>query len=111
MSNCARILFFTSLICASTSFALALDASTKAKPAAAVHAGQDVFTAKCFQCHSTVKDQVRFGPSLYGKLKQHQKSEAQVRQILKDGKGKMPSFDGKLTPEETNNLLAYLHTL
>ena len=111
MSNCRRILFFASLICASTSFALALDASPNAKPSPAAHAGQEVFTANCFQCHSVVQDQVRFGPSLYGELKQHQKSDAQVRQILKDGKGKMPSFDGKLTPEETNNLLAYLHTL
>ena len=77
--------------------------------AAAVHAGQDVFTAKCGQCHTTQADQVRLGPSLYHEMKK--KSDAQVREILKNGKGKMPSFDGKLTPQETSNLLAYLHTV
>jgi mono/diheme cytochrome c family protein len=77
--------------------------------AAAVHAGQDVFNAKCMQCHTTQPDEVRLGPSLYGEMKK--KSDAQVREILKNGKGKMPSFDGKLTPADINNLLAYLHTL
>jgi mono/diheme cytochrome c family protein len=107
----SRILFVTSLICASSTLALAADGSPNAKNTAAVHTGQEVFTSKCFQCHSVQENQTRFGPSLYGELKQHKKTEAQLRQILKDGKGKMPSFDGKLTPEDTKNLLAYLHTL
>ena len=111
MLNRPKALFIASLICASTTLALALDASPNAKPSPAAHAGQEVFTANCFQCHSVVQDQVRFGPSLYGELRQHKKSEAQIRQILKEGKGKMPSFDGKLTPEQISNLLAYLHSL
>jgi mono/diheme cytochrome c family protein len=81
--------------------------------AAAVHAGQQVFTQRCFQCHSVVPDQVRFGPSLHGVLsKPHpRKTDAEVRTILKNGKGKMPSFNGVLTKEDTDNLLAYLHSL
>jgi mono/diheme cytochrome c family protein len=76
---------------------------------ATIHAGQDVFTAKCGQCHTTQAGEVRLGPSLYHEMKK--KSDAQVREILKNGKGKMPSFEGKLTPQETTNLLAYLHSL
>jgi mono/diheme cytochrome c family protein len=80
--------------------------------AAAVHAGQEVFTANCMQCHAIQPDQVRLGPSLYGEMKppHAKKTDAQVREILKNGKGKMPSFEGKLTPTDINNLLAYLHT-
>ena len=79
----------------------------------AVHAGQQVFTQHCFQCHSVLPDQVRFGPSLHGLLKKPHplKTEPEVRTILKNGLGKMPSFKDVLSKEETDNLLAYLHTL
>ena len=78
-----------------------------------VHAGQQLFTQKCFQCHSVLPDQVRFGPSLYGALnKPHpRKTDAQVRTILENGKGKMPSFKDVLSKQDTDNLLAYLHSL
>jgi mono/diheme cytochrome c family protein len=77
-----------------------------------VHAGEDIYTQKCLQCHSHNQGQVSFGPNLYGEMKApHSKSAAEIRGILKNGKGKMPPFDGKLTPVETDNLLAYLRTL
>ena len=81
--------------------------------AQAVHTGQQVYTQKCFQCHSVVPDQVRFGPSLYGELnKPHpRKTDVQVRTILENGKGKMPSFKDALSQQDTDNLLAYLHSL
>lgn len=57
--------------------------------------------------------QVRFGPSLYGEMKgtPPKKSATQIRTILSEGKGKMPSFKEKLTKEDVDNLIAYLHTL
>jgi cytochrome c551 len=84
-----------------------------AKDAAAVHAGQDLFTQKCILCHSVNEGQVMFGPSLYQVMKKPagKKTAAEIRAILQDGKGKMPPFKDKLTPEDVNNLLAYLHTL
>jgi len=81
------------------------------KSAAMVHAGQDVFEQRCMQCHSTAEGQTMFGPSLYHEMKKPHGSAADIRAILQNGKGKMPSFKDKLTPEDTNNLLAYLHTL
>jgi mono/diheme cytochrome c family protein len=84
-----------------------------AKDSAAAHAGQDLFTQKCILCHSVNEGQVMFGPSLYQVMKKPvgKKSAAEIRTILQDGKGKMPPFKDKLTPEDVNNLLAYLHTL
>ncbi len=83
------------------------------KDAASVHAGEEIFTQRCFQCHSVAENQVRFGPSLYHEMKApHPKKTApQIRTILKEGKGKMPSFKDILTQEDTDNILAYLHSL
>jgi mono/diheme cytochrome c family protein len=78
---------------------------------AMVHAGQDLFAQKCMQCHSVIEGQAMFGPSLYREMKKPTGSAPNIRLVLKNGKGKMPSFQDKLTPEDTNNLLAYLHTL
>jgi mono/diheme cytochrome c family protein len=84
-----------------------------AKNSEAVHAGQDLFTQKCFQCHSVVQDQVRFGPSLYHELAapHPKKTPAEIRVILENGKGKMPSFKDVLTKQDVDTLLAYIHSL
>ena len=76
-------------------------------------AGQETFNTICMQCHSIQPDQVRFGPSLYGELKKPhpKKTDAEVRQILKQGKGKMPALGSKLSDQDIANLVAYLHTL
>jgi len=78
-----------------------------------VHAGQAIFAQNCMQCHSVNQGQVMFGPSLYAEMKKPQgkKSSSEVRTIIKNGKGKMPAFGEKLTPDDTDKLLAYLHTL
>jgi mono/diheme cytochrome c family protein len=41
----------------------------------------------------------------------HRKTAAQIRQQLRDGKGKMPAFKDILTPADVDNLLAYIRTL
>ena len=96
--------------------ALSYPAKSHAQTAAVaptVHAGEEVFTQRCYACHSVLQDQVRFGPSLYHLMKtpHPRKTPAEVRTILRQGKGKMPSFKDILTPEDSDNLLAYLHTL
>jgi mono/diheme cytochrome c family protein len=78
-----------------------------------VRAGQAQFEKTCMQCHATVDGQVSFGPNLHGVLKapHPRKTPAEVRVILKDGKGKMPPFGDKLEPKDVDNLIAYLRTL
>jgi mono/diheme cytochrome c family protein len=79
---------------------------------ASIHAGEEVFTQRCFQCHSVLEGQVRLGPSLYHVSKgAHPKTPAQMREILANGKGKMPPFKEILTQEDTDNLIAYLRSL
>jgi cytochrome c len=87
--------------------------SSADKNTAAVHAGQDIYTHKCLQCHSVNEGEVRLGPSLYGEMRKPnpKKSASAVRTILENGKGKMPSFQDKLTKQDIDNLLAYLRTL
>jgi mono/diheme cytochrome c family protein len=100
------------LIAAVVSSPLQPHVQAAAAPATA-HAGEEIFTQRCFACHSVIEDQVRFGPSLYHELKppHPKKTPSEVRTILREGKGKMPSFKDILTPEDTDNILAYLHTL
>ena len=78
-----------------------------------VRTGTAVFLQRCFQCHSVQPDQVKFGPSLYGEMrKPHPKmTAAEIRIILRDGKGRMPPFKDVLSKEDTDNLLAYIHGL
>jgi len=87
--------------------------SSNSANAAMVHAGQDLFVQKCMQCHSVNEGQVTFGPNLYREMRKPQgkKSSAEIRELLKNGKGKMPPFKDKLSPQDTDNLLAYLRTL
>jgi mono/diheme cytochrome c family protein len=83
------------------------------KDAAMVHVGQQVFLQKCLQCHTVNEGQVSFGPNLKGEMApaHPRKSSAEIRAILRDGKGKMPPFKDKLTAQETDAVMAYLHTL
>jgi mono/diheme cytochrome c family protein len=84
----------------------------KAAPPSVQH-GKQIFMQRCMQCHSVNKDQVLLGPSLFGEMTNspHKKSAAQIRVILRDGKGKMPPWKDILTPDDVNNILVYLHTL
>jgi mono/diheme cytochrome c family protein len=99
------------LLCSSTG-ALAQEPAAKAYSAANVQAGQGVFLSVCFQCHSVNKGEVRVGPSMYGIMKgPHAKSAAEVRLQVTKGKGKMPPFETILTPDQIDQVVAYLHSL
>jgi mono/diheme cytochrome c family protein len=75
--------------------------------------GEETFTHQCQQCHSVVEGQYSFGPNLYHEMKppHAKKTPAEIRAILKNGKGKMPSFNEKLGSEEMDGLIAYIRNL
>ncbi len=112
VSSVAYAVFAAVVSVSSVSVSHAQSAPAKAE-SPKVQAGQDIFNQKCLQCHSYVEGQTSFGPNLYHEMKKTpgKKSATEIKLILKNGKNKMPSFDGKLTPEDTDNLLAFLHTL
>ena len=91
--------------------ARAQPATASKQPSAS--AGQQIFVQKCMQCHSVNKDQVLLGPSLWGEMTKspHKKTAAQIRVIIKNGKGKMPPWGTMLSEDDINNVLAYLHSL
>jgi mono/diheme cytochrome c family protein len=76
-------------------------------------AGAQTFTKNCMQCHAVYEGQESFGPNLFHEMKppHPKKTPAEIREILKSGKGKMPSFNAKLSSGDMDNLIAYLHTL
>ena len=80
---------------------------------AKVQAGQALFLNNCLPCHSVNEGQVGVGPSLYHELaKPHpKKTSEEVHTILKNGKGKMPPFGNRLSEQDVDNLVAYLHTV
>jgi len=87
-------------------------AGSAAQPLSVQH-GKQIFMQRCMQCHSVNKGQVLLGPSLFGEMttSPHKKTAAQIRVLLRDGKGKMPSWKEILTPDDIDNILLYLHTL
>jgi len=104
-------------------FPLALLSQTKTKKAAASPGsaveGQKVFAKQCAICHFPDKADKKIGPGLKGLFKnkllpntKRPATEANVREQIGKGSPKgMPAFAGKLTPAESQNLLAYLKTL
>jgi mono/diheme cytochrome c family protein len=83
-----------------------------APPSPKARAGQEIFTQKCVQCHALHQGQYSFGPNMEGEMtKPHHKSAAEIRAVIKEGKGKMPGFADKLAPPEIDDLLVYIRTL
>ena len=81
-------------------------------------AGESLFAANCSGCHAAETDRVRAGPSLKGLFERERIASSDLpvsrenvgTQILTPGGG-MPSFEGRLTEEEVDNIVTYLETL
>ena len=69
------------------------------------------FQKNCAKCHGkTAKGRHFGGPSLISE-KGTATSAEDLRTILTDGKGRMPKYAGKLTPEEINTLVEQIEAL
>lgn len=80
---------------------------------AGVRTGAKVFNDQCAVCHSVKPNKKIVGPSLYGEVSgpNPKKTDAQLRDIVLKGIGRMPDFKDKLSSRNLDNLLAYLHAL
>ena len=92
----------------------------KEKPAsqATLDAGQQTFKKNCNLCHFPDKTDKKMGPGLKGlfslkELPQSHKpaTEEVIREQIEKGSKTMPGFAKKLSPEQLDNLMAYLKTL
>ena len=79
--------------------------------------GRRVYDARCAECHYAYSTSNLRGPSLAGLFKrQYLKNgmpanDERVTDIIMIGRAKMPGFQQKLTPQQLEALMAYLHTL
>ena len=78
--------------------------------------GGDTFKAKCAMCHGADgKGATAMGKTLnlrdLGSADVQAQSDADLTNIVTNGKGKMPKYDGKLTTDQIADVVKYLRTL
>ena len=66
--------------------------------------GEGIFNQRCSACHAIEHKKV--GPA----VKDMSKDPAVLRQFITHGKGMMPNFSGKLSPEQIDQVVAYLQS-
>jgi len=82
----------------------------------AAESGADVFKAKCASCHGADgSGNTPVGTSLklrdLSSAEVQAQSEADIKTIIEKGKGKMPAYGGKLTPEQIDAVAKYVKSL
>lgn len=81
-------------------------------------AGRKIYDAECDRCHEPYSTRGKKGPGLKGVF-QHKylplsglpANDERVSSIVKLGRNEMPGYSQKLTDQDIQDLLAYLHTL
>ena len=81
-------------------------------------AGRRVYDNYCDRCHEPYSSKGKRGPSMKGVFKKPYLSESglpandeRVGEIIRYGRSKMPAYGQALTPQQIDDLMAYLHTL
>jgi mono/diheme cytochrome c family protein len=87
----------------------------EAKPGPDSAASSATFRTKCAMCHGPDGSGSAVGKSMNVpdlRSPEVQKvSDAQLAQIISDGKGGMPSFKGSLSEDQVHSLVAYVRSL
>lgn len=78
--------------------------------------GADTFKSKCAMCHGADgKGQTAMGKTLnlrdLGSADVQSMSDADLTNIVTNGKGKMPKYDGKLTKDQISDAVKFIRTL
>src|ERR1043165_8400278 len=81
-------------------------------------AGRKIYDAECDRCHEPYSTRGKKGPGLKG-IFQHKylslsglpANDERVSDIIRLGRNEMPGYSQKLSAQELQDLLAYLHTL
>ena len=81
-------------------------------------AGRRIYDAECDRCHEPYSTRGKKGPGLKGIFQRKYLSlsglpanDERVTDIIRLGRGEMPGYSRKLSPQDLQDLLAYLHTL
>ena len=79
--------------------------------------GRALYDTYCLRCHEAYIAGGRHGPSLMGMFKKKElpsgapANNERASEVILHGRAKMPAFSDRLTPEQVQELLAYMHTL
>ena len=79
--------------------------------------GRHVFDRDCGMCHEAYSSRALRGPSLEAVFKKPYlpsgtpANDERVREVIVMGRAKMRAFGDVLSPQQVDDLLAYLHTL
>lgn len=80
--------------------------------------GRRIYDQHCERCHEPYSSRGKKGPSMKGLFKKQYMAQSglpandqQVGDIIRYGRNMMPGFGQVLTQPQTDDLLAYLHTL
>ena len=81
-------------------------------------AGRKIYDSECTRCHEPYSTHGKKGPGLKGVF-QHKylslsglpANDERVTDIIRMGRNEMPGYSQKLSPQDMQDLLAYLHTL
>jgi cytochrome c6 len=78
--------------------------------------GADMFKSKCAMCHGPDgKGQTAMGKNLnlrdLGSAEVQSQSDTDLTNIITNGKGKMPKYDGKLTGDQITDVVKFIRTL
>lgn len=82
----------------------------------AADTGADTFKSKCAACHgATGAGDSAMGKNLklrdLGSADVQKQSDDELTNIIANGKGKMPKYDGKLTKDQIADVVKYIRTL
>lgn len=81
-------------------------------------AGRKIYDSQCGRCHEAYSSRGKKGPSLKGVFQNKYLSlsglpanDERVSDIIRMGRNEMPGYSQTLSPQDIQDLLAYLHTL
>jgi mono/diheme cytochrome c family protein len=78
-----------------------------AQDRAKIAAGAEVYTAHCAACHG---ERLRAAGGAYDLLKLRPDERERFDRAVNDGKGQMPPWGGVLSPDEIDQLWAYIRS-
>lgn len=79
--------------------------------------GRRIYDTYCLGCHEAYMHGGRRGPSLMEVFKKKElpsgtpANDQRVSEVVMQGRAKMPAFGDRITPQQLQDLLAYMHTL
>jgi len=81
-------------------------------------AGRKIYDAECDRCHEPYSTRGKKGPGLKGMFQRKYlplsglpANDERVTDIVRLGRNEMPGYNQKLSAQDIQDLLAYLHTL